>query len=736
MNQAEEFCPFQLIDEKGVLDDARIETFAKDVKLAECGLSYFTVSIMGPQSSGKSTLLNHLFGTKFREMNALEDRCQTTKGIWLAKCAGIEPCTLVMDLEGTDGRERGMDDTAFEKQAALFALAISDIILINMWCHDIGREQAANKPLLRTVFEVMGKLFSFRKTTLLFVVRDKTKSPMKVLENNLWKDISQIWDSFDKPDGHKETPLDEIFNVKIVALSSYEEKEEQFTEQVANLRQQFFNSVALRGFAGDGREVVPASGFSFSAQEIWKVIRENKDLNLPAHKVMVATVRCEEIANEKLNLLVANEDRCQLEKDEHSYPVPDFGKKLSLILETYLSEYDVEAKYFDEGVRTERRKQLKDKMLQLVEPAYQRMLEHIHSQTLDRFKEAFQEKINGSEEFFVSAHDSIKSSMTQFDELCADVMVKQANWNSSKQRDKLQHDMDSHVAAICSSKVSEIRTLHEAKLEAVLTGHVEMLLVRAGDGTWQEIREYSERQMQSAISEISSAVSGFRMDEHTYNEMVLQLKDYARGVIQAKARQEAARVLTRMNDRFERFFSHDSDSKLRVWSGKEDVQGIKENAFSASLKLLSIMAAIRLDDKADDIEKSLFLAFVAKDESTKKCDPLASDIWEEVPSSETLITPIQCKDIWKQFTENSEPIVKRAQEACRGVDMNWSSFASGVAAGAAMGVAGATAIIGATGSTTIGAGYSSAAEAFTRFAGQVITEASPLLLSHLKHLSK
>jgi len=34
-------------------------------------------------------------------------RSQTTKGIWLAKGAGIEPCTLVMDLEGTDGRERG-----------------------------------------------------------------------------------------------------------------------------------------------------------------------------------------------------------------------------------------------------------------------------------------------------------------------------------------------------------------------------------------------------------------------------------------------------------------------------------------------------------------------------------------------------------------------------------------------------------------------------------------------------
>ena len=34
-------------------------------------------------------------------------RSQTTKGIWMARCVGIEPCTIVMDLEGTDGRERG-----------------------------------------------------------------------------------------------------------------------------------------------------------------------------------------------------------------------------------------------------------------------------------------------------------------------------------------------------------------------------------------------------------------------------------------------------------------------------------------------------------------------------------------------------------------------------------------------------------------------------------------------------
>jgi len=88
------------------------------------------------------------------------------------------------------------------------------------------------------------------------------------------------------------------------------------------------HSIAPGGFAGDRRGVIPASGFAFSADQIWRVIKENKDLDLPAHKVsysasfltffklllssfclqvMVATVRCEEIANEKFAHFITNE---------------------------------------------------------------------------------------------------------------------------------------------------------------------------------------------------------------------------------------------------------------------------------------------------------------------------------------------------------------------------------------------------------------------------------------------
>ncbi|KAK4349858.1 hypothetical protein RND71_029171 [Anisodus tanguticus] len=647
----------------------------KEVKLAECGLSYAVVSIMGPQSSGKSTLLNHLFHTNFREMDAYKGRSQTTKGIWMARCAGIEPCTIVMDLEGTDGRERGEDDTAFEKQSALFALAVSDIMLINMWCHDIGREQAANKPLLKTVFQVMMRLFSPRKTTLMFVIRDKTRTPLENLEPVLREDIQKIWDSVPKPQAHKDTPLSEFFNVEVVALSSFEEKEEQFKEQVASLRQRFFHSIAPGGLAGDRRAVVPASGFSFSSQEIWRVIKENKDLDLPAHKVMVATVRCEEIANEKYVAFSENEEWCQLEEAANSHSVRGFGRKLSSILDACLSDYDAEATFFDEGVRSSKRKQLEEKLLQLVQPAYQSMLGHIRSDTFERFKEAFEKALKGGKGFALAARECAESFMSHFDEECTDAIIEQAKWDSSRVRDKLRRDVDAHIAEVRTAKLAEVTTLYETKLNEALAGPVEALLDGAGDDTWPAIRKLLQRETDTAVSGFTAALSGFEMDEESRDNMVFRLKDYARGVVEAKAKEEAGRVLIRMKDRFSTLFSHDQDSMPRIWTGKEDIRAITKTARSASLKLLSVMAAVRLEDEGDSIDKTLVLALVdtSSSKSISSVDPLASSTWDEVPPSKTLITPVHCKSLWRQFKTETEYVVSQAiaaQEASKR-NNNW-----------------------------------------------------------------
>lgn len=143
---------------------ANVNAYLQETSVAQAGFNYHLISVFGSQSTGKSTLLNHLFGTEFNVMSEAERR-QTTKGIWMSKnknaTAGsvdLAENILVMDVEGTDGRERG-EDQDFERKSALFALATSEVLIVNIWEHQVGLYQGANMGLLKTVFEVNLQLF-------------------------------------------------------------------------------------------------------------------------------------------------------------------------------------------------------------------------------------------------------------------------------------------------------------------------------------------------------------------------------------------------------------------------------------------------------------------------------------------------------------------------------------------------------------------------------------------------
>lgn len=48
-------------------------------------------------------------------------------------------------------------------------------------------------------------------------------------------------------------------------------------------------------------------------------------------------------------------------------------------------------------------------------------------------------------------------------DIISDADIDQANWDSSKVRDKLQRDIDAHVAAVREAKLSELTSLYEVR---------------------------------------------------------------------------------------------------------------------------------------------------------------------------------------------------------------------------------------------------------------------------------
>ncbi|KAL3512121.1 hypothetical protein ACH5RR_024838 [Cinchona calisaya] len=155
------------------------------------------------------------------------------------------------------------------------------------------------------------------------------------------------------------------------------------------------------------------------------------------------------------------------------------------------------------------------------------MLGHIRSGTLERYKEAFNDALNGGKGFAIAACDCTVTFVSQFDEACADAIFDQANWDSSKVRDKLRHVIDAHVATVRTAKLSELTSTFETKLnEALSVLPVEALLKGATDDTWPGIRELLQRETETAVFGFSSALSSFEMDEEIKEKGKIMLEGW------------------------------------------------------------------------------------------------------------------------------------------------------------------------------------------------------------------
>ena len=153
-NHVESGEPFELIDGDNliffhkVIDSLLLDLYKKQfeelkTKNVLMKQAPIIVSIIGPQSSGKSTLLNYCFGCKFLTSSG---RC--TRGIYaslskLSRPVNLTEHLLILDTEGLDAIERGnIQDTShihFDRTMVLFCLSVSQVVIINVK-GDIGSE--------------------------------------------------------------------------------------------------------------------------------------------------------------------------------------------------------------------------------------------------------------------------------------------------------------------------------------------------------------------------------------------------------------------------------------------------------------------------------------------------------------------------------------------------------------------------------------------------------------------
>jgi Root hair defective 3 GTP-binding protein (RHD3) len=318
------------------------------------GRNYRVLSVVGAQSSGKSSLVNGAFGTRFPVLDAPKSgRRRTTLGIWAALAPAAVPL-LVLDVEGSDSRERGDGAKSFESRTALFSLALADVVVVNMWAHDIGRYSAANYELFETVFAHAGALrrqalvfTDSRPVHILMAVRDHDgESALEDIRRVLMGDLENIWDSLNI----KDLSFASLFKVDVVTLPHKLYSPAEFDIAVRSLAERFAKPVKTP-------QPVPVDGFSALASTVWKAVcvstggdgpSSEFTLDIPKHASLAAHFKCGEIIVKMLDGATGariDDMRSDIES-EWRHPLPDFGTRVDIITRDALTIYDHDSAAF------------------------------------------------------------------------------------------------------------------------------------------------------------------------------------------------------------------------------------------------------------------------------------------------------------------------------------------------------------------------------------------------------
>lgn len=101
---------------------------------------------------------------------------------------------------------------------------------------------------------------------------------------------------------------------------------------------------------------MPMDGLALFIGNTWDKIRTQKELNLPDQRIMVANLRCGELKDEALSLVLP---KCQTLKQEcDKAVVENFQERCTGLLKSAIDHFDEYAQQYDKTVYSKTKKEL------------------------------------------------------------------------------------------------------------------------------------------------------------------------------------------------------------------------------------------------------------------------------------------------------------------------------------------------------------------------------------------
>lgn len=191
---------------------------------------------------------------------------------------------------------------------------------------------------------------------------------------------------------------------------------------------------------GAGPKNTPMDGLAIFIETTWEKIRTQKELNLPDQRIMVASLRCNELKEESLELVREPIERLKLQSVKTK--IANFSNQCLTITKDALAHYDEYAHQYDKGIYEKVKKEIVELLLKThLYPCFDNQIKLIRQSIFDKFdkdlrRHSTKDTVN---EDFANYSESLYQEMTTFfKKESATLVLEGSGWGQQV----LIHDTD------------------------------------------------------------------------------------------------------------------------------------------------------------------------------------------------------------------------------------------------------------------------------------------------------
>ncbi|CCJ30755.1 unnamed protein product, partial [Pneumocystis jirovecii] len=496
----------------------------------------------------------------------------------------------------------------FERKSALFALAISDVIIINLWEHQIGLYQGANMGLLKIIFEVNLQLFHKNRSRneenslILFVVRDYVgTTPLENLSSILRADLERIWNLLTKPENLENCTIDDFFDLQFTALSHKMLAPDVFEQDILELQKRFFNpSDPNFVFHSKYYKRVPADGFSVYVKGIWEQIITNKDLDLPTQQQLLAQYRCDEISEVVLEtiepMVKSLEKSMNLEKF-----LDNLDEEMRKIKVFALEIFDKKGSQYYNEIYLRKRSDLINKLHSRMYILYMTQIGALFKLSIAQFKNIMKSGLEKQYKDF-NFKDLLDNSRSiiedEFRSRASKCCIDGTDWSFNKELELLRKEIDKIASVFQKEEISKLITNTEKDFKVQLDEPISLILKNPCDNIWDDVISKYIETTNDFIKVFSQKLSSFNVFQSENEKNQLEFKYKTLYFLKDKIKQEITEdsIFLILRDTFEDKFRFDKNGVPRIWKPSDDINGIYKAVLEDTLKIIPLYSDVKYKD--------------------------------------------------------------------------------------------------------------------------------------------